>query len=232
MPGRFGGMAESGRVHRHRLTPPRAPLGSHARVRLGRRSRCRARRARSRRRCLRTDAAAAVAAGRPGAGRAAGAPGSSCETGPSGCPRTRSCARRRMRPTPPPRIWARCVAQRMPGIQDALRGFQLAWLDLPDERASQLAELPEVAADRHYLIASRRFAAHTLSAAEERALSARGGAAEQSWIRLWSERSSALTITCDLGERPGPSDLQRGHVRLAGTRGPRCAAPRTRRCVR
>ena len=94
------------------------------------------------------------------------------------------------------------VAQRMPGIQDALRGFQLAWLDLPDQRASELAELPEVAGDRHFLIASRRFAAHTLSAAEERALSARGGAAEQSWIRLWSERSSALTITCDLGNGP------------------------------
>lgn len=96
------------------------------------------------------------------------------------------------------------VAQRMPGIQDALRGFQLAWLDLPDDRASQLAELPEVAGDRHFLIASRRFAAYTLSAAEERALSARGGAAEQSWIRLWSERSSALTITCDLGDGPAP----------------------------
>ena len=96
------------------------------------------------------------------------------------------------------------VAQRMPGIQDALRGFQLAWLDLPDDRASQLAELPDVAGDRHFLIASRRFAAHTLSAAEERALSARGGAAEQSWIRLWSERSSALTITCDLGNGPAP----------------------------
>jgi oligoendopeptidase F len=96
------------------------------------------------------------------------------------------------------------VAQRMPGIQDALRGFQLAWLDLPDDRASQLAELPEVAGDRHFLIASRRFAAHTLSAAEERALSARGGAAEQSWVRLWSERSSALTIICDLGDGPAP----------------------------
>jgi oligoendopeptidase F len=94
------------------------------------------------------------------------------------------------------------VAQRMPAIQDALRGFQLAWLDLTDHRASQLAELPEVAGDRHFLIASRRFAAHTLSAAEERALSARSGAAEQSWIRLWSEQSSALTVTCDLGDGP------------------------------
>ena len=96
------------------------------------------------------------------------------------------------------------VAQRMPGIQDALRGFQLMWLDLPDDRASQLAELPEVAGDRHFLIASRRFGPHTLSAAEERALSARGGAAEQSWIRLWSEQSSALTISCDLGDGPAP----------------------------
>jgi oligoendopeptidase F len=59
-----------------------------------------------------------------------------------------------------------------------------------------------VSGDRHFLLASRRVAAHTLSAAEERALSARGGAAEQSWIRLWSERSSALTITCDLGNGP------------------------------
>jgi oligoendopeptidase F len=99
------------------------------------------------------------------------------------------------------------VAQRMPGIQDALRGFQLAWLDLPDDRASQLAELPEVAGDRHFLIASRRFAPHTLSAAEERALSARGGAAEQSWIRLWSEQSSALAITCDLGDGPATQTM-------------------------
>ena len=123
------------------------------------------------------------------------------------------------------------VAQRMPGIQDALRGFQLAWLDLPDDRASQLPELPEVAGDRHFLIASRRFAAHTLSAAEERALSARGGAAEQSWIRLWSERSSALTITCDLGDGPAPQTSSEVMFD-PGTGGPRCAAPRTRRCVR
>jgi oligoendopeptidase F len=92
------------------------------------------------------------------------------------------------------------VSQRMPAIEDALRSFQLAWLALPAERAADLAEGRRVAGDRHYLLSSRRFSPHTLSAPEERALSARTAAAEAAWIRLWTEESTALTVTCDLGQ--------------------------------
>ena len=92
------------------------------------------------------------------------------------------------------------VSQRMPAIEDSIRSFQLAWLELPDARADELVEGSHVAGDSHYLAASRRFSPHTLSAPEERALSARTAAAEAAWIRLWTEESTTLTVTCDLGD--------------------------------
>jgi oligoendopeptidase F len=91
------------------------------------------------------------------------------------------------------------LGQRMPAVEDDLRAFQLAWLALPDEPAAELADGEAVSADRHYLRACRRFSQHTLSASEERAISARTGAAEAAWIRLWTEESTAVTIACDLG---------------------------------
>ena len=108
------------------------------------------------------------------------------------------------------------VAQRMPGIQDALRGFQLAWLDLPDDRASQLAELPEVAGDRHLPDRVAEICGpHAVGRGGARAVGARRrrravldpalvGAVVRPHHHLRS------------GERPGPSDLQRGHVRILG----------------
>ena len=48
---------------------------------------------------------------------------------------------------------------------NALRFFDLEWIALPEERARELYDAPEVARDRHYLVAMRRFAPHTLSRA-------------------------------------------------------------------
>jgi len=99
------------------------------------------------------------------------------------------------------------LRQRMPAVDDALRSFHLAWLELPGERAAALAADSAVADDRYVLDAARRFAPHTLSAAEERALAARSGAAEGAWSRLWIDESTTTTIVCDLGDGPADQTL-------------------------
>ncbi len=95
---------------------------------------------------------------------------------------------------------ASLVEQRLPEVDDALRGFPLAWLEVPDAHAAELAGDELLSRDRHFLIAARRFAPHTLSGGEERALAARGAAAELAWRRFWNETSSSLTVVCDLGD--------------------------------
>ena len=49
----------------------------------------------------------------------------------------------------------------------------------------ELYDAPEVARDRHYLVALRRFAPHTLSEPEERMLAERGPAAVSAWQTLF-----------------------------------------------
>jgi oligoendopeptidase F len=95
---------------------------------------------------------------------------------------------------------ASLVEQRLPEVDDALRGFDLSWLALPDSAAVALANDDQLARDRHFLIASRRFGPHTLSSGEERALSARTASAELAWRRFWNDVSSSLTVSCDLGD--------------------------------
>jgi oligoendopeptidase F len=92
------------------------------------------------------------------------------------------------------------IEQRLPEIDDALRGFTLAWLALPDDAAATLAGSAELGRDRHFLISCRRFAPHTLRIGEERALAARSSGAELAWRRFWFDVSSALTLVCDLGD--------------------------------
>jgi oligoendopeptidase F len=92
------------------------------------------------------------------------------------------------------------IEQRLPEIDDALRGFTLAWLALPDDSAATLAGSAELGRDRHYLISCRRFGPHMLRVGEERALAARSSGAELAWRRFWFDVSSALTLVCDLGD--------------------------------
>jgi oligoendopeptidase F len=114
---------------------------------------------------------------------------------------------------------ASLIEQRLPAVDDALRGFVLAWLEVPDALAAALAGDDRLARDHHFLIAARRFAPHTLSSGEERALSARGAAAELAWRRFWNETSSALTVMCDLGDGEREQTISDLRAALTDARG-------------
>jgi oligoendopeptidase F len=98
---------------------------------------------------------------------------------------------------------------------NALRFFDLEWIALPEERARELYDAPEVARDRHYLVALRRFAPHTLSEPEERMLAERGPAAVGAWQTLFGRVTSTLEVPFDAGEGPEPHTIDRllAHVR-------------------
>ena len=90
-----------------------------------------------------------------------------------------------------------------------LRFFELEWLELPDDAAAALADAPEVAADRHYLLAMRRFGPHMLSEAEERMLSERAPAASGAWQTLFGRINSTLETPFDAGDGPEPHSVDR-----------------------
>jgi oligoendopeptidase F len=98
------------------------------------------------------------------------------------------------------------VNDRLPRIEEAIRHFELAWLAVSDERAQVLAEDDAVAADRHYLIASRRFGPYSLSAAEERVLAARDASAASAWKTLRDRTLGGVVARFDdgSGEREWP----------------------------
>lgn len=90
-----------------------------------------------------------------------------------------------------------------------LRFFELEWIELPDDVALAVAEAPEVARDRHYLIAMRRFAPHTLTEPEERMLAERGPAAVSAWQTLFGQVTSTLEAPFDAGEGEEPHTIDR-----------------------
>jgi oligoendopeptidase F len=96
-----------------------------------------------------------------------------------------------------------------------LRFFDLEWIALPEDRARELIDAPQVAGDRHYLASLRRFAPHTLSEPEERMLSERGPAAVSAWQTLFGAITSTLEVPFDAGEGPEPHTIDRllAHVR-------------------
>jgi oligoendopeptidase F len=92
---------------------------------------------------------------------------------------------------------------------NALRFFDLEWLELDEPLAERLANAAEVAADRHHLIASRRFKRHTLSEPEERMLTERGPAAASAWQTLFGRITSTLEAEFDSGDGPEPHTIDR-----------------------
>ena len=94
-------------------------------------------------------------------------------------------------------------------IGNALRFFELEWLALSEERATQLTDDPSLAADRHYLLAMRRFGPHTLSEPEERMLSERAPAATTAWHTLYSRVTSTLETPFDGGDGEEPHGIDR-----------------------
>ena len=79
-------------------------------------------------------------------------------------------------------------------IQNLLRFFELEWIGAEEEHARTVIEDPAVAANRHYLASSRRFAPHTRSEAEEEMLGERDPAAAGAWHTLFDQVTSTLRI--------------------------------------
>ncbi len=86
---------------------------------------------------------------------------------------------------------------------NALRFFELEWLELGDALAERLANASEVAADRHHLLSERRFRAHMLSEPEERMLGERSPAAASAWQTLFGRITSTLEADFDSGDGEG-----------------------------
>ena len=93
--------------------------------------------------------------------------------------------------------------------QNALRFFELEWLELDDDRARELAEAPEVARNRHFLESQRRYRAHVLSEPEERALGERNPAAVSAWQTLYAQTTSTIEVPFDAGDGPQPHTIDR-----------------------
>jgi oligoendopeptidase F len=93
--------------------------------------------------------------------------------------------------------------------QNALRFFELEWLALDEERATRLAEAPELEHDRHYLISQRRYRDHVLSEPEERALGEREPAAVKAWQTLYAQTTSTIEVPFDSGDGPQPHTIDR-----------------------
>jgi oligoendopeptidase F len=93
--------------------------------------------------------------------------------------------------------------------QNALRFFELEWLELDDARARELAEAPELARNRHYLESQRRYRAHVLSEPEERALGERNPAAVSAWQTLYAQTTSTIEVPFDAGDGPQPHTIDR-----------------------
>jgi oligoendopeptidase F len=101
------------------------------------------------------------------------------------------------------------VDQAMVEAGNLLRFAELEWTALPDDVALRLADAPEVAKDRHYLIAQRRYAAHLLSEPEEQMLSERHTAAVSAWQALFGRITSTLQIPFDAGQGEDPHTIDR-----------------------
>jgi oligoendopeptidase F len=86
------------------------------------------------------------------------------------------------------------VEQGMVEAQNALRFFELEWLEVDDARAAELAASPLVEQDRHYLESMRRFRPHTRSESEEDMLAEREPAAIGAWHTLFDQVLSSLQI--------------------------------------
>jgi oligoendopeptidase F len=93
--------------------------------------------------------------------------------------------------------------------QNALRFFELEWLELDDATAQRLAAAPELSRDRHYLESQRRYRRHVLSEPEERVLGERNPAAESAWQTLYAQTSSVIEVPFDGGDGAQPHTIDR-----------------------
>jgi oligoendopeptidase F len=108
--------------------------------------------------------------------------------------------------------------ERGTAINNELIFIELEWAAVPDERAEALLADDRLAFCRHYLASARRYRPHLLSEPEERILSDKSLTANSAWVRLFSELTSAITVTIpidgdDTGS-DGPVSLEQGLSQL------------------
>ena len=95
------------------------------------------------------------------------------------------------------RAW---IDARLPRFEEALRHFELAWVDIREDRAELLSASHELAHERHYLLSLRRFRPFLLSQAEESVLAVREATASTAWKSFYSRTLSTSTARFDDGE--------------------------------
>ena len=86
-------------------------------------------------------------------------------------------------------------------LQNALRFFQLEWIEVDDAHAERVLADERLARDRHYLASARRFAPHTRSEPEEEMLAERDPAAGGAWHTLFDQVTSTLRVPFDGEDR-------------------------------
>jgi oligoendopeptidase F len=78
--------------------------------------------------------------------------------------------------------------------EDELRFVLLEWMALPEARALELTEAPELAGDRHFLRVASSLARYALSEPEEAMAAVREAAAETAWQSLYNRLLATLEV--------------------------------------
>ena len=104
--------------------------------------------------------------------------------------------------------------ERATTIGNELIFVELEWAEVPDEQADALLADDRLAFCRHYLASARRYRPHLLSEPEERILSDKALTANSAWVRLFSELTSAITVTIPIDGDATEVSLEQGLSQL------------------
>jgi oligoendopeptidase F len=91
------------------------------------------------------------------------------------------------------------VQERATAIATEVLFFDLEWADVPDERAAEILQSPDLAFARHHLERVRAYREHLLSEPEEKILTEKAITGSSAWGRLFGELTSAIEVDLDDG---------------------------------
>ncbi|MBN1837631.1 MAG: M3 family oligoendopeptidase [Spirochaetales bacterium] len=94
-------------------------------------------------------------------------------------------------------------------LQQGLLFLELAWANLPDDRAQALLDDPALAAYRFWLLLARRYRPHLLSEPEERILAEKAVTGRSAWVRFFEEVHGGMRYDLDGEKLPQQSVLAR-----------------------
>ena len=87
--------------------------------------------------------------------------------------------------------------ERMTGVENDLRPFELEWAAVDDAHAADVLAAPEAERVRHYLESRRRFRPYLLTEGEERVAAEKALSGSLAWERLFSELLSSIRVPID-----------------------------------